>query len=56
VDAFNDYILGNWARAMFKAGFGEEHLVDTEARYGWKPETFEEAAIRLLRKSTAGKM
>lgn len=45
---FNDYILGNWARGSFHAGFSDPFLVDTQNLYGWTPETFEECAIRLL--------
>lgn len=47
-EKFNDYILGNWARNTFHAGFSEPFLVDTLTRYGWAPESFEDACIRLL--------
>ena len=47
-EKFNDYILSNWARGSFHAGFSEPYLVDTQALYGWTPESFEDAAIRYL--------
>lgn len=46
--AFNDYIASNIAKGSFIAGFHEPFLVDTETRYGWKIESFEDAAFRLL--------
>lgn len=46
--SFNDYIASNIAKGTFSAGFGEPHLVNTEAQYGWKVESFESAAFRLL--------
>ena len=34
-EAFNKCILENWARGSFHTGFGSEHLIDTQASYGW---------------------
>ncbi len=49
-EAFNDYILRNWSRGTFHAGFSAPQLVDIPSKYGWIPETFEDACIRLLSK------
>jgi uncharacterized protein YbjT (DUF2867 family) len=46
--AFNNYISLNIARDNFVVGFHEPYLVDIEAKYGWKVESFEAAAQRLL--------
>lgn len=46
--AFNNYILGNWAKQVFTAGFEPPFLLDTQALYGWTPETFDQVADRVL--------
>lgn len=46
--AFNYYILYNWAKGAFTAGFSAPNLIDVPSQYGWTPETFEAAAARLL--------
>ena len=38
----------NFAVCNFQLGFDSPHLVDTQARYGWTPESFEETAARVL--------
>lgn len=48
-DAFMDYILENWAQEVFTAGFEPPFLIDIPSRYGWTPESFEQAALRLLK-------
>ncbi len=38
----------NFAVGNFQLGFDSPHLVDTQAWYGWTPESFEETAARVL--------
>ena len=46
--AFNDYIMYNWAKGVFTAGFSAPLLLDTQELYGWTPESFADASARLL--------
>ncbi len=46
--AFLMYIRSNFASGNFQLGFEAPFLVDTQARYGWTPESFEITAAKVL--------
>ena len=46
--AFLMYIRANFASGNFQLGFDSPFLINTQSRYGWTPESFEQTVSRVL--------